>query len=241
MYSNLAYPDILEAYQSKLHPPNQSKASREKSNTSTNTSNASNASNSNSSVVSAAVADVYETWYPPMRSTLSLLSKLYGVVEMAVFEDFARRAIGITYIHTHTYIHTYNTYIIYVLFLQIPVWAFFEPAQRKSRNPEVSRHIHTYIHTYTYIHSLRHTYIHSDIHYIHTYIYSTYSHTYTHSDIQYIHTFIQYNTIQYLQCNITYTVHVCMNHCIAATVRCVARGLVSGATSSDPERAARAL
>eukprot|EP01036_Dinobryon_divergens_P027874 gene27874-36723_t len=62
---------------------NQSRASKEKS-----------SSSNSSSVASAAVADVYETWYPPMRSTLSLLSKLYGVVEMAVFEDFARRSIG---------------------------------------------------------------------------------------------------------------------------------------------------
>lgn len=39
--------------------------------------------------------DVYQTWYPPMRNALSLLSKLYGVVELSVFEDFARRAIDL--------------------------------------------------------------------------------------------------------------------------------------------------
>jgi len=39
--------------------------------------------------------DVYQTWYPPMRHTLSLLSKLYGVVEMRVFEDFARRSVDL--------------------------------------------------------------------------------------------------------------------------------------------------
>lgn len=39
------------------------------------------------------VVDVYQTWYPPMRHTLSILSKLYGVVEMSVFEDFARRGV----------------------------------------------------------------------------------------------------------------------------------------------------
>ena len=44
----------------------------------------------------SAVTDVYQTWYPPMRNALSLLSKLYGVVELGVFEDFARRAIDLT-------------------------------------------------------------------------------------------------------------------------------------------------
>ena len=76
-FSNLAYPDILEAYQNKIR--------------------ANKSGNNNSTSVAASGAgpvDVYETWYPPMRTTLSLLSKLYGVVEMAVFEDFARRAIG---------------------------------------------------------------------------------------------------------------------------------------------------
>ena len=34
-----------------------------------------------------------KSWYPPLRSTLSLLSKLYGVVDMNVFEDFARRCV----------------------------------------------------------------------------------------------------------------------------------------------------
>lgn len=37
--------------------------------------------------------DMSKTWYPPLRDTLGLLSKLYGVVEMAVFEDFARRCV----------------------------------------------------------------------------------------------------------------------------------------------------
>jgi hypothetical protein len=39
--------------------------------------------------------EVYQTWYPPMKQTLSLLSKLYGVIEMAIFEDFARRCIDL--------------------------------------------------------------------------------------------------------------------------------------------------
>ena len=38
--------------------------------------------------------DVSKTWFPPLQYTLALLSKLYGVVEMGVFEDFARRAVN---------------------------------------------------------------------------------------------------------------------------------------------------
>lgn len=40
-----------------------------------------------------AVDNLSKTWYPSLRSTLSLLSKLYGIVDMAVFEDFARRCV----------------------------------------------------------------------------------------------------------------------------------------------------
>ena len=36
---------------------------------------------------------ISKTWYPPLRATLALLSKLYGVVEVVVFEDFARRSV----------------------------------------------------------------------------------------------------------------------------------------------------
>ena len=38
-------------------------------------------------------SDFSSTWYPPLRQTLALLSKLYGVVETTVFEDFARRTV----------------------------------------------------------------------------------------------------------------------------------------------------
>ena len=51
-------------------------------------------SSSSSSSDSEATDDISRTWYPPLRDTLSLLSKLYGVVDMAVFEDFARRCVG---------------------------------------------------------------------------------------------------------------------------------------------------
>jgi hypothetical protein len=75
--SHLAYPDILEEY----------------------ATSGTAASSANPSVPAGATAgpigDLYQTWYPPMRNTLSLLSKLYGVVELPVFEDFARRAIDL--------------------------------------------------------------------------------------------------------------------------------------------------
>jgi len=32
-------------------------------------------------------------WYPPLKSTLVILSKIYGVVEMKVFDDIARNAV----------------------------------------------------------------------------------------------------------------------------------------------------
>jgi len=65
--SQLAYPDILEQYKETVGP----------------------------GVESTEGGDRYRTWYPPMRQTLSLLSQLYGVVESAVFEDFARRAVDL--------------------------------------------------------------------------------------------------------------------------------------------------
>lgn len=37
--------------------------------------------------------DITATWYPPLTSALSLLSKMYGVVDRSVFEDFARRTV----------------------------------------------------------------------------------------------------------------------------------------------------
>lgn len=78
MPSQVKYPEILEEYLAAV---------------------AERANSSNPSLAGmeggaeAAALNVYNTWYPPMRSTLSLLSKLYGVVEMAVFEDFARRCL----------------------------------------------------------------------------------------------------------------------------------------------------
>lgn len=67
--SQLSYPDILENFVSSQQ-------------------NSSKINNSNIDK-----EDSSTTWYPPLRHTLSLLSKLYGVVEMPVFEDFARRSV----------------------------------------------------------------------------------------------------------------------------------------------------
>jgi hypothetical protein len=36
---------------------------------------------------------IAQSWYPPMRGTLSLLSKLYGVIDAGTFEDFASRVV----------------------------------------------------------------------------------------------------------------------------------------------------
>ncbi len=61
--------------------------------------NTSDASNTSAQPVEPGISDadrefdVSATWYPPLRQTLALLSKLYGVVEPTVFEDFARRAV----------------------------------------------------------------------------------------------------------------------------------------------------
>lgn len=69
--SHLSYPDILESYEEKKKQPN----------------------NDGQSSSQMQQQEVYLTWYPPMRQTLSLLSKLYQVVAPPVFEDFARRSI----------------------------------------------------------------------------------------------------------------------------------------------------
>jgi hypothetical protein len=78
MPSHLAYPDILEAAQP--------------SGVDTTTTTTAAATNPGSDTLQGGSerVDVARTWYPPLRHTLSLLSKLYGVVDSAVFEDFAR-------------------------------------------------------------------------------------------------------------------------------------------------------
>jgi hypothetical protein len=52
------------------------------------------ASNGGDAVVAyLTLDDISRTWYPTLKSTLSLLSKLYGVVDPTSFEDFASRII----------------------------------------------------------------------------------------------------------------------------------------------------
>lgn len=79
--SHVAYPDILETLEEK----------KKRIANNSNTSNNHNSDNNEAETIT--VQDIYQTWYPPMRQTLSLLSKLYGVVVAPVFEDFARRSI----------------------------------------------------------------------------------------------------------------------------------------------------
>jgi hypothetical protein len=69
--SNVAYPDLLEAAGEAYAMESTVK-----------------------STLTGDETDVSRTWYPSLKHTLSLLSKLYGVVETSVFEDFARRAVG---------------------------------------------------------------------------------------------------------------------------------------------------
>ena len=70
---NIAYPDIL-------------KDSGEKS----NSTSGDQVQSLLDSTAQKGLEVVSKTWYPPLKSTLALLSRLYGVVEMSVFEDFAR-------------------------------------------------------------------------------------------------------------------------------------------------------
>ena len=92
--SHLQYPDILERFEEKLkNPPSQAIANNSSS-SSSNTTAGPPALLPPSSAVDS-VQEMYDTWYPPMRLSLSLLSKLYGIIDMTIFEDFARRCIEI--------------------------------------------------------------------------------------------------------------------------------------------------
>lgn len=76
--SHLSYPEILETYEKR--------GEKRTDSVTTTTSFPS---------TTLSIEDVYDTWYPPMRLTLSLLSKLYGIIDNLIFEDFARRSIEI--------------------------------------------------------------------------------------------------------------------------------------------------
>jgi hypothetical protein len=49
--------------------------------------------NGYSAVASAEAEASSRPWYPPVRDILSLLSKIYGIVDVHVFDDFAQRSI----------------------------------------------------------------------------------------------------------------------------------------------------
>lgn len=88
---HIAYPEILEASVSAGMD-----ISTGVNDDSTHTGGMDASSGSSDSLGMGAqksIDDVSRTWYPPLKNTLALLSKLYGVVEMSVFEDFARRGV----------------------------------------------------------------------------------------------------------------------------------------------------
>lgn len=80
--SQLSYPDIIENYY-------QTCASITLNNNSETNEKSIEMQNSNNPH-----DDISMTWFPPLQNTLALLSKLYGIVEMAVFEDFAMRSVA---------------------------------------------------------------------------------------------------------------------------------------------------
>ena len=81
IHNQLAYPGILEKSSAAMEDVS-------------NEGNLDASSGSSDSVgAQKSIDDVSRTWYPPLKNTLALLSKLYGVVEMSVFEDFARRGV----------------------------------------------------------------------------------------------------------------------------------------------------
>ena len=87
LHSQLSYPDILEvavadSKGSKLRSPSHASGSG-------------SGGNGSSKAAAPPIDDIVRTWYPPLRHTLGLLSKLYGVVDRLVFEDFARRAVSL--------------------------------------------------------------------------------------------------------------------------------------------------
>jgi hypothetical protein len=88
--SHVAYPDILEAFEEKKK---QWQEDENEVDALTEGSNKTDNDNRNHYNAQLSNQELYQTWYPPMRQTLSLLSKLYGIVAPPVFEDFVRRGI----------------------------------------------------------------------------------------------------------------------------------------------------
>jgi hypothetical protein len=87
--SSLNYPEILEVF----YNHQSSQALTRPGPTSNQSPLPSSTSSSSSS--SLGIHDIYDTWYPPMRITLALLSKLFGIIDRIIFEDFARRCIEV--------------------------------------------------------------------------------------------------------------------------------------------------
>jgi hypothetical protein len=89
--SSLNYPEILEVFCN----PQQSQQSSQMLIRPSPTPGQSPIPSSSSSSNSLVIHDIYDTWYPPMRITLALLSKLFGIIDRTIFEDFARRCIEV--------------------------------------------------------------------------------------------------------------------------------------------------
>lgn len=83
--SLLAYPDILQSSLSKV---DQSTMEGSKVNGLTVSVSSLSVSSSESPW-----EDFCRLWYPPVKHCLSLISKLYGVVDMSIFQDFAGRCL----------------------------------------------------------------------------------------------------------------------------------------------------
>ena len=81
MPAHLAYPSILEAAAAAVLA------------TAVGTDSTSMQSTSKDNNTDTADIIISRTWYPPLKHIISLLSKLYGVVDSEIFEDFARRAV----------------------------------------------------------------------------------------------------------------------------------------------------
>ena len=71
--------------------------------------------------------DISITWYPTLKSSLALLSKLYGILDMLIFEDFAARCIHIclnTLQKASQLIHKRTGMFVYFIFLSFQSFIF---------------------------------------------------------------------------------------------------------------------
>jgi len=77
--SQLAYPEILEKHAQSVKDSHQQQQQQIQEGV--------------EAPANVPVEDASKTWYLPLKQTLALLSKLYGVIEMPVFEHYARRSV----------------------------------------------------------------------------------------------------------------------------------------------------